>query len=111
MAAPTKAEYYGEDYSRMTLEEKLELSDQEGREAAGFLRDAYMHIGRDTEAGRLLSRLRDELIDEQIEGQKTDPNFKASGMTLFLYRALTAGIQPVTLGTGEVVNWFPGKSV
>lgn len=110
-SAPTKAAYYGEDYSSMTTEEKMELFGLESREAAGILWSAFWHAGGyGTPAGDLLVRLHDELIDDEIEGRKTKNNFKAAGMSLSLYRFQTAGCQPVTLGNGQIVDWFPAPS-
>lgn len=108
MKAPTKAEYYGEDYSTMSLEEKMELSSMETREAAGILWSAFWHVGGyGTPAGDILVRLHDELIDDEAEGRKTDRGFKAAGLSMWLYRAHMAGIPPVTLRTGQVVDYFP----
>lgn len=90
--APTKSEYYNEDYSAMPREDMLELFEQESREAAGLLLDAINHVGRQSAAAKIMHEIRDAIIFDEIQnGQNSDAvRFK----TLWLYRANTAGIPP-----------------
>ena len=101
---PTKSEYYGEDYSQMSDEQKFELSIMESHEATGILNRAYNHIREsDHAAFLLLNELRDSLIQDMIDNG--EESWASCNKTMFLYRRNTAGIIiPVRLANGKYLS-------
>jgi len=100
---PTKAEYYGEDYSKMTTDELYELIEMESHEATGILHRAYNHIREtDPAAFLLMNELRDSLIQDMIDNG--EEAWASCNKTMFLYRRNTVGIIPVQMANGKFLS-------
>lgn len=79
-----KSEYYGEDPSKYTEQEQMELYILEGREATGLLWGAARAVAHDADAAAILNRLRDKLIEDMEKNGSEAWAYK--NKSLFLYR-------------------------